>query len=563
MTVKRKRRTHSTQNQIILKGETICPGIGIGPAHLVDHKIVVPKRTIKTSMIQAEQKRYTCALEIVRGDLHKHIELAHSNSHQDAILIFEMHRTMLADERFHENVRKQIADEHKNAEWATQDVAEQLMAQFESMKNPYLQTRVEDVRDMAGNVLAALIQTRGARPKTVTQIGKSPVLVSEFLHPSAAMEAQRLSATGLATESRAFSSHAAVLLKGHGIPTVGGVDSIEKSMKEGDELIVDGLNSLVVVRPRAAIVKKYRSIQKELSAPPMSKPAIRCTTREGTPIRLMANIENPDQVRFMIQNGLDGIGLFRTEFFVLSTGRFPDEEEQYSIYRQAVDSSAGRRVVIRTFDFGADKCGDMLDTCGGQNPALGIRGIRRHLSGHTEELRTQIRAILRAAQNGDVGILIPMVSTPEDIIAVKQHIEEAKKDLRRESVPFSEDTMLGAMVEIPAAAIAMNDILSEVDFVSIGTNDLLQYFMAADRDNERVLKYNDIENRAFLWLLQFMIERATEIGRQDDITVCGEVASRPDFIPRLLAFGYRSFSISPVAAASVRKACAGTDLAGA
>jgi phosphotransferase system enzyme I (PtsI) len=339
------------------------------------------------------------------------------------------------------------------------------------------------------------------------------------------------------------------------------VSGLREQVADGDEVIVDAVNGTVIIRPRPETVQKFAALKQQLELPeePFHLPPIGGTTKDNIPIRLMANIDNPDQIQLVRRNRLEGVGLFRTEFSVLQSNTFPTEEEQYAIYRH-VFTAAGRRVIIRTFDIGGDKQISSLNYCVGKNPALGVRGVRRHLLWHPEELWIQLRAILRAAVGCQVDILLPMVTTTDDVRQVKKILKDVKEELRKEDTLFSDDVMLGAMIEIPAAAIGVSEILAEVDFVNIGTNDLLQYFVAADRDNEAVLRYENFEDKAFLWLLHFVAERATELGKEDKVTICGEIASNPQLVPLLLDLGFRSLSITPTAAQSVRNAIASIDL---
>jgi phosphoenolpyruvate-protein kinase (PTS system EI component) len=255
---------------------------------------------------------------------------------------------------------------------------------------------------------------------------------------------------------------------------------------------------------------------------------------------------------------LDGIGLFRTEFSIAADGRMPSEDEQCAVYRRVLNSAAGRFITIRTFDIGADKQIALTRGCAGSNPALGVRGIRRHVMQEPAELRTQLRAILRAALGRAVGILFPMVTGIDDIVRAKRILAEAVVELGSGHAFRPEDVLLGAMIEVPAAAISVREILAEVDFISLGTNDLLQYFMAADRNNELVIAYSDPTAPAFLWLLKYVADQAAGMGRAADVTVCGEIASDPGVLPHLLRLGYRSFSIAPVAADTVRDVCVKT-----
>jgi len=488
--------------------------------------------------------------------LREHVATVHGISTPETKAIIEIHEAMLDDESFHDQVRKHIATERKNAEWSLWQTAAALMEQFAAMRDPYFQARSEDVRDMAHNLLGVLSEGKSTvdrKPK------KDRVLVSRHLHSSDALFAQRTHSRGFASESRALVSHAAILLKGFGMPSVGGVEGLVDQARENDPVIVDGTNGTVILRPSSATMEIFR-LQQEAAEGPVKTAAIGCVSADGTRIVLKANIENPEQVKLMLAYGLDGIGLFRTEFLVSADGRVPTEHQQYDVYRSVIENARGRFVTIRTFDIGGDKAMGLASRCTGRNPALGLRGIRRHLVESPDELRTQFRAILRAAVGTPVGILIPMVTTVGDITEAKRHWVEVSEELEREGVACSTDVVLGAMIETPAAAAVVGEILSEVSFISLGTNDLLQYFMAADRDNESVLHYQDAANPAFLWLLRHIIEQARNAGREADVTVCGEVASDMKVFPHLVRMGYRSFSISPVSATPFRSVCTGFTL---
>jgi phosphotransferase system enzyme I (PtsI) len=548
-------------DEVELRGTTICPGIGIGTARVLDRELVVLRMKIPADQVQAEKKRYNQAVKLVSDHLLEHIKENHSDSSLSESLILKSHQTMLTDEQFHDAVRSRIVAESKNAAWALELEARNIIAQLEASRSPYLVSRAEDVRDLVSSIVNALSSTPQTYKKALSQKKESHVLISGNLFPSWAIEARRFRSVAFATESNALSSHAAILLKGFGIPTIGGASGLREHVVDGDEVIVDAVNGLVIVRPRPETVRKVAALKRQFELPEelLPLPPIGGKTKDNTPIRLMANIDNPDQIQLVRRNRLEGVGLFRTEFSVLKSNTFPTEEEQYAIYRH-VFIAAGRRVVIRTFDIGGDKQIAGLNYCTGQNPALGVRGVRRHLLRHPEELRIQLRAILRAAVGCQVDILLPMVTTVDDIRQVKKIFEDVKEELRKEDSPCSDEVCIGAMIEVPAAAIAISEILAEVDFVNIGTNDLLQYFVAADRDNDAVLEYESFENKAFLWLLRFVVERATELGKEKNVTVCGEGASHPELVPLLLDLGFRSLSITPTSAQSVRNAIASIDL---
>jgi phosphotransferase system enzyme I (PtsI) len=543
-------------DEIALKGASICAGIGIGRVRVVARDISIQPVELAPQQVEPEKKRYMTAVKKAIRRLHEHVTTIHGSSSAEARAIFNIHAAILNDQSFHERVRQCISAERKGAEWSVWKEAEILVAQFDAMRDPYFKARGEDILDMMYNLISILSENGG---KTDRRARKYSVLVSRHMFPSDAIMAERIGIIGFATESSALTSHAAILLKGFGIPSVAAIEGLTAHAREDDRVIVDGMKGIVVVRPSPATIKKYQSDMEaaerlvEVSAPG-------CFTADGTRIVLKANIENPRQVKMIHAYCLDGIGLFRTEFLISAEGHVPTEDEQYDAYRFVIERAGGRSVVIRTFDIGGEKSMGLLSRCAGRNPALGLRGIRRHLVDRPEELQTQLRAILRASVGADVGILVPMVTTVKDIFGVKWRMEAAMEELRKEGTAFSNKISLGSMIETPAAAAAVDEILSEVSFVSLGTNDLLQYFMAADRDNESVINYQDATSPAFLWFMRHIIEQAREAGREHDVTICGEIASDARVIPHLLRMGYRSFSVSPVFATAFRKVCGSLSL---
>lgn len=541
------------RDEVRLQGVSICPGIGIGRVCIVDLDIPIPQDELDLSRVAAEQDRYTRAVEAARHHLPEHIETVHGTPSIEAEAIIGAHQAILSDESFHDKVRNRVAVERRPAEFCLEQEAAALISVFEGMRDPYFMARGEDIRDMAYNLLAVLSNSAGHSHRP---IARENVLISRHLRPSHAAMAHRGHACGFASESRAFSSHAAILLKGFAIPSVGGVPDLLDVARDGDIIVVDGTTGLVIVRPCTRTKEEYRRRTQAVETSPSIGDVTPCCTRDGVRIALKANIENPEQVELMLVYGLDRIGLFRTEFAIQTDGRMLSEDEQFAIYRRVFETAAGRFITVRTFDMGGDKQLGLSRGCTGSNPALGVRGIRRHLMDEAEELRTQLRAILRAGYQHQIGIMFPMVTTMNDIRQAKRILAGVGEELRARGAQLAQNVVLGAMIEVPAAAITVQEILAEVDFISLGTNDLLQYFMAADRNNERVLHYSDPTAPAFLWLLKYVIDQAVGMGRAGDVTVCGEIASDPRMLPHLLRMGYRSFSIAPVAASIVRDVCA-------
>jgi len=505
--------------------------------------------------IAAEQERYSRAVDAARRHLPEHIAAVHGPLSPEAKAIFQVHEAILADTTFHDKVRDCIAAGQRRAEFCLDQEAASVVATFEAMRDPYFKARSEDIRDMAHNLLGTLSSGDGNIQRPVSP---GDVVLSRYLHSSCVFMVHRGGACGFSSESKALASHAAILLKGFAVPSVGAVSGLLEVARDGDRIIVDGDTGVVIVRPssrtEAESAARERASQSSVAVPRV----VPCVTEDGTEIVLRANIENPDQVQLMLRHGLDGIGLLRTEFMIPVDGRVPPEDRQYVLYRRVFAEAADRFVTFRTFDIGADKQFGLTAECTGANPALGLRGIRRHLMAEPAELRAQLRAILRAATGKDFAILLPMVTTKNDIALARRILATVQEELDAEGSELPRRIALGAMIEVPAAAVSVQQILPDVDFISLGTNDLLQYFMAADRDNERVVQYHDPTDPAFLWLLEHVITQAAQAGRAADVSVCGEIASDPRMLPHLLRLGYRSLSISSVAATTVRSVCAKT-----
>jgi phosphotransferase system enzyme I (PtsI) len=549
---------------VVLRGEVICPGIAIGPAFLLYPEPLVPRKDIPPAQVEVELSRYTAAVRLVQTQFAERVREIQEGILPDADAIFSAFEAMISDKGFAAKVLGRISAERVNAEWALEEEAKKQIRLFDAMADPYLQARAEDVRQLVDGILRALAQAGAAQKATGIAPGKGQVLVSRHLFPRAAIQAQQSGAAAFATESSALSAHAAILLKGFRIPSVGGIAGLHSAVREGDNVIVNANEGIIIVRPNPETLERHLRLSE--SAPPLVVRKVRpekgWATKDGTQVRLLANIESPDQLDFAYEIGLEGVGLFRTEFLALTSGSIPVEEKQYEVYREVVRASSGKRICIRTFDLGADKQSPALYRNVALNPAMGTRGIRRHLNGHLDEFKTQVRAILRAAAGSDaeVGILLPVVTTVDEVRLVRQHIETVKTELCVSGTPHSCDTKLGVMIEVPAAAISIRDMLAEADFVSVGTNDLLQHFMAADRNNEEVLKYNNFEHPAFIWLMRYMIDEAARMGRVENVTVCGEAASRANPVSIMLRLGYRAFSIAPVALAGVQQAIGELDL---
>lgn len=550
-----------------IRGVTICPGVGLGTVFLRKDREDFPRVRVDPGSVRGEQERYRETVRVMRGYLHRHVAAAHASPFLDAGQILRMHQLILEDETFHRAVVMRIEREGKNAEWALAGELQRVISGLEGSGDPYIQARAEDIRDMAQNLIATLASGEEPGEHGPAQVSREHVVVSPHLFVSDVMRAQAAVVRGFVTESVALTSHGAILLKSSNIPAIGQAEGASETAAQGDPVLVDADHGVVIIRPSRDTLGEYERRRRRHASRSAGRPEGRRhtpetpSTRDGTPVHLLANIDNDNQIDYVLAGGMEGVGLFRTEFLVVARGSVPGEEEQYAVYRRVLDSLAGMRVVFRTFDLGADKSAVGYQQCTGRNPALGMRGIRRHLLQHPGELRAQLSALLRAGGDGEVDILLPMVTMPGEVRRVRELLEEVRRELGAGGEPCAGRVRLGAMIEVPAAAFSIREILSEADFVSVGTNDLVQYFTAADRDNEAVMRYyGNLYSAPFRGILRLIVEGAAEMGREGDVSLCGEIAADRSCIPDLLRMGFRTLSLAPVSARAVREVVAATDL---
>jgi phosphotransferase system enzyme I (PtsI) len=542
--------------QVRMEGRVISSGVAFGVAHVeqpFSFAIVPP--TISPKDVEEELDRLHRATVLVRENLAEHVRGVHAPAQQDIEQIVAAHLLTLDDRPFFESIEDRIRIQRLSADRAVHEVFDAAASRLASSNDCYMRARAEDFRDICLIIRRALVhgaeafQDRGLG-------GASTVLVVPHLRPSAVLRARKEGAVGFVTSSTAFSSHGAILLRAAEIPALGGVSLDDSGIHDGTPLLVDAIRGELVVRPAEDDLTFARAAIDALRSPAVNAhlPPVDAQLTDGRSIQLYANIDHPSQASLCPAHRLRGVGLFRTELLVADLGIVPDEESQYQTIRSLVISLAGRPLTIRTFDFGAEKEPAGLHECEGQNPALGLRGIRRHLHRHQRELRTQLSAILRAAVASDISILLPMVTNVGEVIAVRELLDEVSADLVSRGLQFNPDFRLGAMLEIPAAALRVSELFEAVDFLSVGTNDLVQYLTAADRENAAVESYQDAERSGLFQLLETVMEAARQAGREDDISVCGELASDPKGACELVRLGIRSLSVTPHAADSIREA---------
>jgi phosphotransferase system enzyme I (PtsI) len=539
---------------IRLKGIGVSPGIAMGEV-LVPKQVVFTSRKelIPASEVEGELKRLGRAIERTKADIIQVREKIKEKMGEEDSFIFEAHLLILEDPSLITGLDKIIREERARAEWALSKTNSRYEQLFESLNDDYFRQRKSDVSDVLSRIYRNLeVETRTEKEKAP---GRQHVLIAHELLPSeAAIRLGRETTLGVALDMGGGTSHTAILARSMSIPAVLGLRNVTAHVREGDFVIVDGTGGEVIINPPAAVRReyqakkeKYDNYRRELQKTARLKPV----TLDRVRVSLLANIELPEEVSQSISLGAQGVGLFRSEFIYLRTTSLPGEEDHLAIYSRIAREAAPHPVYIRTLDIGGEKSLPQLNIEQEPNPALGLRGVRFSLR-NKPLFRIQLRAILRASRQKNIRILIPMVTEVEEIIEVKDILEDVKAELRREKQKFDERIPLGVMIEVPAAAAMTDLMLREVDYVSIGTNDLIQYFLAIDRSNEFVSYLYKPFHPAVLRLIRSVIQSAEKMGK--DVTVCGEMAADPLSAIVLAGFGLRTFSMNPIFIPRVKKA---------
>ncbi len=541
-----------------LHGLPVSGGIDIGQAHLISQATLeVSHLLISPRLVEKEIARFDAALQRVRDEF---AAMKNNLEHAPADIgaFIDLHQMILADPELSETPKQLIRERRCNAEWAIVQQMEVLVEQFERIDDIYLRERSYDVRQAVERVVRELSGQGSphlsARARGVK--GQTQILVAHDLSPADIMAFKDQAFASFVTDVGGATSHTAILARGMGMPAVLGLHNARQLIRDKETVIVDGTRGVLIVDPDPRILEEYelRKSQYELERSKLKLlKTARATTLDRVKVDLLANIEVPEDIPAALENGAEGIGLFRTEFIFLGRGDMPSEEEQYEAYRKVVKGMEGRPVTIRTFDLGNDKnleSEEAVDERQRSNPALGLRSIRLSLT-EPRSLLAQLRAILRASRLGKTKILIPMLSHAHQIDQTLALLEQAKESLRREKVAFDEHIEVGAMIEVPAAALAINLFLRKLDFVSIGTNDLIQYTLAIDRSDEQVAHLYDPLHPAVLMLLAHVISSAEKAEKP--VSMCGEMAGDPNLTRLLLGMGLRQFSMHPAQIPAVKQ----------
>ena len=533
------------------KGIAVSPGVVVGIAFRVDSVFGSgePQPLATPGLVPAEIERFERAISTSVTELDAIVIKVGQQLGASEAEIFKTHLQIVNDQSMQAKVRALIESKSLTALSALQIVLQGYAASFARIEQDYLRERLADLRDVFSRIgshltvpTATYAPSLGHDPKE----GEEPViLVATEIMPSQAMSLGSLPIAGIVTEAGGGTSHAAILARSRGIPAVSGVVGITGEIRSGDTIIVDGREGIVLVRPTNDETSAYRKLQREFFDLKdrlilnRDQPAV---SADGAQIELLANINNVADAQAAVKVGATGVGLFRTEYLFLSHPDVPDEEEQYQHYRQVIEDSPHRIVTIRTLDLGGDKTVAYLGRRDEANPFMGWRSIRLSFE-HPRLFERQIRAILRAGRHGKVSMLFPMITTLEELRHVNRLVEESRRNLRREGVPFGDDVKTGVMIEVPAAAVCIDAILRETDFISIGSNDLIQYLVAADRDNPKVAHLCEPLSPAIFRVLKMVLDACQRTGTP--VTVCGEMAGQPRSVLTLFGLGLRRFSMSP------------------
>jgi len=532
---------------VTLNGKGVCSAVAIGNVHFyknTDYK-AEKKHTDNPS---AELLKFKKALSTAMSELDALYLTACDKVGEKEADIFKIHRMILEDEDYVDSIESIIADERVNCEYAIHETADKFSNLFMSMDDDYMRARAADIRDVSNRLLSML---NGGTTPGVFKEG-NVILVARDLAPSETVQLDKEKISAFVTEKGSENSHTAILARSMNIPAIVNIGKIDESF-EGKKAVVDGINGILYIDPDEEIIDEYeRRISMETENKKRLQKYIghRTITPEGKEIKLYANIGSPDDIESVIENDAEGIGLFRSEFLFLGRNTPPDEEEQLKAYKKVIKGMSGKKVIVRTLDIGADKMVSYLGLPKEENPAMGLRAIRICLENKTL-FRTQLRALYRASVYGNLSVMFPMITSVDEVLEIKEVIAEVKAGLIKDNIAFRDDVETGIMIETPAAAIISDYLAPEVDFFSIGTNDLISYTLAADRQNTQLERYVKSDHKAVLRL----IERTIENGHKHNIWVgiCGEIASDMSLIHTLVDMGIDELSVSPSSILKVRE----------
>ncbi|MCZ6541634.1 MAG: phosphoenolpyruvate--protein phosphotransferase, partial [Nitrospinae bacterium] len=515
-------------------GIAVSSGVAIGKAYLLDRsKVCVLKRSIPESEIEEEIKRLRDAIEKSKAQMQETKQRASSMADKYAIIL-DTYTLLLEDEILVNETIETIKREHSNAEWALTVTLEKFTNLFNNINDDYLKGKKDDLDLVVHGVIKNLI---GHYQESIADIDEPVIIITHELSPSDTIVMSKSYILGMATEVGGKTSHVGIFASALGIPAVVGLGDFNQFVNSGDTVIIDGIQGEVIVQPDEERLRHYRKKQQNYQRYEktlLEDIGLTAETLDGETVQLMANIETIQEARSVRKYGAKGIGLYRTEFLYLAANTLPTEDDLYSNFKKVVQALEPYPVVIRTLDIGADKQLRRISDIPEDNPALGLRGIRLSLA-QPDLLMNQLKGILRASLYGKIKILYPMVSSVEEVVEATRYLEQAKEELRKAQIPFQDDIPVGAMIETPSAALIVDRILEEVDYISIGTNDLIQYVLAVDRINENVAHLYQPFHLSVLRILKEVFAQAESMGKP--VSICGELGGDPMATFLLLGLG--------------------------
>lgn len=536
-----------------LQGIAVSPGVAIGEALVMDNEgFRIPRRFLTRDAVDAELERLDRAIDAVADQIERNRDAVSQELGKEYGAIFDAHLQMLRDARLHDELEQLIRERHYSPEYAVSRALRRYAKVFESLGNSNFAERANDIFDIEKRLLRNLL---GRRREEISKL-TSPVLVlAHNLTPSETANLDRQFVRGFVTEIGGAGSHTAIVAEGMAIPAVVGTGPFLTDVSGGELVIIDGDQGLVILHPDEETLARYRVEAEAHRSRAVRLQTLRdlpAETADGVRVQLLGNIEFPHEVGLCLERGSDGIGLYRTEFLYLGADKVPNEEDHYQAYAAVAQQMGGRPVTIRTLDLGADKVLGNAPPDDDRNPFLGLRSIRLSLR-NLPMFRTQLRAILRASAVGDVRIMFPLISTVLELRQAKMILADVMEDLQEHGVPFNRDLPVGMMVEVPAAVMMIDHFVEEVDFLSIGTNDLIQYTLAVDRSNKEVANLYTAADPAVLKLIDMAVAAAKRGNVQ--ASLCGQMSGNAIFTMLLLGLGLRQMSVPPAAIPEIKKVC--------
>jgi phosphoenolpyruvate-protein phosphotransferase (PTS system enzyme I) len=537
----------------VLQGIAVSPGVAIGEALVIEREgFVISRRSLEHDAVDDELTRLDQAISAVSADIERDRQAISAQVGDQYGAIFAAHHQMLCDQHLRQELEGLIRDQHMSSELAVHQTLRRYARVFQDMPNNFLAERAHDLHDLEQRLLNHLMDRCH---EALLDLDAPTIVLAHALTPSETARLDRRWVRGFVTEAGGEGGHTAILARGLELPAVVGTDQLLAEVVSGDLIIVDGDQGVVIVRPTPEFVNRYQEELQRRRSRLIELAAVRdlpSQTLDGTPIKLLANIEFPHELSACLERRACGIGLYRTEFLYLSSASEPTEQEHFEAYRQVVEAMGQQAVVIRTLDLGADKMGHVPRIEDEHNPFLGLRSIRLSLR-HVDSFRTQLRAILRASALGEVKILFPLIATLRELRQARLFLRETMEDLEDQGIAFNRNVPVGMMVEVPAAVMMIDHFLKEVDFLSIGTNDLIQYALAVDRSNKEVADLYQACDPAVLRLIHMSLRAAQAAGVP--ASVCGQMSGIPHCVLLLLGLGLTEFSVPPGAILEIKRVC--------